>query len=55
MLLNMENKKTIYFKFDSSLPGAKTLKELNLLSHSIPILLHILCKHDDSAYNIGSR
>lgn len=51
----MENKILIYFKFQGCLPGTKMLKELNLLSHSIPILLHIPYKYDDNAYNIESR
>lgn len=38
----------VFIVFTTS--GTKMLKELNLLSHLIPILLYILCKHDDTAF-----
>lgn len=53
--LSMENKMKTYFKCQGCLPGTKILKELSLLSPLISVLLHILCKHDDNAYNIESK
>lgn len=38
----------VFITFTTS--GTKMLKDLNLLSHSIPILLYILCRHDDTAF-----
>lgn len=38
----------VFIMFTTS--GTKMLKDLNLLSHSIPVLLYILCRHDGTAF-----